>query len=223
MPVRDRLRGAAALAALTLVLAGCGGATGAAQDPERADDGLYGAVLDQPYPVPAISLEDTTGLQQKLSDRLEKPLTLVFFGYTNCPDICVAVMSDLASTMARLSEKQAAQVQVWFVTTDPARDDVATMRTYLDRFDKSFLGLTGSLKDVVDAGKSFHLAIEKGKKLPTGGYEVTHSTPVLGIVPTPGSTGGSVRVVWTEGTSAAKMAADIEDALADPDLLEPSP
>jgi protein SCO1/2 len=204
------------------VLSACGGPTTAADDPERADDGLYGAVLDEPYPVPAISLEDTTGLRQKLSDRLDKPLTLVFFGYTNCPDICIAVMSDLASAMARLTEEQAAKVQVWFVTTDPARDDLETMRTYLARFDKSFLGLTGSLEDVVAAGSAFHLAIEKGKKLPTGGYEVTHSTPVLGIVPAPGSAGGSVRVVWTEGTSAAKMAADIEDALADPDLLEPA-
>jgi protein SCO1/2 len=96
------------------------------------------------------------------------------------------------------------------------------LREYLDRFDPSFEGLTGSLRDVVKAGDAFHVAVEKGRKLPTGGYEVTHSTPVLGVVPGSGSQGGSVRVVWTEGTSAAKMAADVEDALADPDLLEPA-
>ena len=218
----DLLRRAAATAALALVLplAACGGSTGAADDPARADDGLYGAVLDQPYPVPAVPLEDTARRTEPLAERFDKPLTLVFFGYTNCPDICLAVMSDLASTRARLSEKQAEQVQVLLVTTDPRRDDPATLRTYLDRFDRSFEGLTGPLKDVVAAGDAFHVAIEKGRKLPTGGYEVTHSTPVLGVVPGDGAP--SVRIVWTEGTSAAKMAADVKDALADPDLLEPA-
>ena len=220
MPEVLRRAAAAAALALVLPLAACSGSTGAAQDPQRADDGLYGAVLDQPYTVPAVPLEDTEGRTEPFTKRFDKPLTLVFFGYTSCPDICIAVMSDLASTMTRLSPEQAADVQVLFVTTDPARDDAATLRTYLDRFDKSFEGLTGPLPDVVRAGRALHLAIEKGKKLPTGGYEVTHSTPVLGVVPT--DQGASVRVVWTEGTSAAKMAADVKDALADPDLLEPA-
>jgi protein SCO1/2 len=222
--VPDLLRRAAATAALALVLplAGCGGSTGAAEDPARADDGLYGAVLDQPYPVPAVALVDTSGVTPRQPDPREKPLTLVFFGYTHCPDICVAVMSDLASTVARLSEADAAKVQVWFVTTDPARDDPATLRTYLDRFDPAFRGLTGSLADVKAVGKAFHLAVERGPRLPSGGYEVTHSTPVLGIVPGRSGRGPSVRIVWTEGTSAAKMAADVTDALADPDLLEPA-
>jgi prolipoprotein diacylglyceryl transferase len=201
----------------SLVLAGCGGAGADPADPDRADDGFYGAVLDQPYRVPDVRLEDTTGLDQALPSRLDKPLTLVFFGYTNCPDICIAVMSDLASAMARLSKADAAKVQVWFVTTDPARDTVPVMRTYLARFDKSFIGLTGTMPEIKQAGNAFHLAIEKGKRLPSGGYEVTHSTPVLGIVPNAGSdSGGDVRIVWTEGTSAAKFATDIHDALATP-------
>ena len=222
--MREPLRRAAATAVLALVLplAACGGGAPAAEDPARADDGLYGAVLDQPYRVPAVRLEDTEGRTRLIADQLDKPLTLVFFGYTNCPDICIAVMSDLASTVARLGKADAAKVKVLFVTTDPARDDARTIRTYLDRFDPSFEGLTGPMKDVVAAGDAFHLAIEKGKRLPTGGYEVTHSTPVLGIVPAGSGEPASVRVVWTEGTSAAKMAADVEDALADPDLLEPA-
>ncbi|GAA1942221.1 SCO family protein [Nocardioides marmoribigeumensis] len=222
MPERLRRAAGAAVLALVLPLAACGGSSGAADDPARADDGLYGAVLDQPYTVPSIPLEDTAGRTEPLSARFDKPLTLVFFGYTHCPDICIAVMSDLASTMARLSEKQAQQVRVLFVTTDPARDDTATLRAYLDRFDPSFEGLTGPLPDLVRAGDAFHVAIETGKRLPTGGYEVTHSTPVLGVVPGSSGDRASVRVVWTEGTSAAKLAADVQDALADPDLLEPA-
>lgn len=212
-------RGALALAAagLVLPLAACGAGTDAATDPERADDGLYGAVLDQPYDVPAVPLEDTSGAEEAVDARLETPLTLVFFGYTNCPDICLAVMADLASAVNRLDEAEAEQVRVWFVTTDPARDDRATLRRYLDRFDPAFEGLTGPLRRILDLGTALHVAVEKGERLPTGGYEVTHSTPVLGVVPD-----GTVRVVWTEGTSAAKIAADVRAALADPDLLEPA-
>ena len=60
-----------------------------------------------------------------------------------------------------------------------------------------------------------HVPIEKGRRLPTGGYEVDHGTPVLGLTP-----GGVARVVWTEGTSAAKLAADLRALLADPDLMQ---
>ncbi len=134
----------------------------------------------------------------------------MFFGYSQCPDICQTVMADLASAVARLDDAQAAQVATWFVTTDPARDDPATLRAYLDRFDPSFEGLTGPLPDVVDLAGSVHVPVEKGPKLPSGGYEVTHGTPILGLTPD-----GSVPVLWTEGTSSAKLAEDIETILSD--------
>ena len=217
---------ASLVATAALVLSGCG-ATDAAPDVAATglvtgdNHGYRGAYLDVPYVVPDVTLTDTGGAPYSLATD-PAPLKLVFFGYTNCPDVCQVVMSTLASAVSRLDAAERAEVEVVFVTTDPARDDARTIRTYLDRFDPSFEGLTGPLKDVVDAGRAFHLAIEKGEKLPTGGYEVTHSTPVLGIVSAEGDEPASVRVVWTEGTSAAKMAADVQDALADPDLLKPT-
>jgi protein SCO1/2 len=143
-------------------------------------------------------------------EELDAPLTLVFFGYSKCPDICQVVMADLASAVARLDDGQAAQVATWFVTTDPARDDPATLDAYLDRFDPSFEGLTGPLPDVVDLAASVHVPVEEGPKLPTGGYEVTHGTPILGVTPD-----GTVPVLWTEGTSAAKLAEDLDTILTD--------
>ncbi len=91
-----------------------------------------------------------------------------------------------------------------FVTTDPARDDAATLREYLDRFDPSFVGLTGGLPEIVDVGLDLGVAVDKGERLPGGGYEVTHGTQVIGI-------DGSDRapIVWTHGTSAAQFADDI--------------
>ena len=66
------------------------------------------------------------------------------------------------------------------MTTDPARDTRQALRTYLDRFDPAFIGLTGDLETIIDVGKPLGVAVEQGEKLPSGGYEVTHSTQVIG-------------------------------------------
>jgi protein SCO1/2 len=184
-----------------LVLAGCG---------EDASAGAKwnGAVLDEPYVVPITALTDTEGERYSLATDTDRPLTLVFFGYTRCPDICQTVMSSLASALTRLDERDRERVDVVFVTTDPARDDPQTLRTYLDRFDPSFIGLTGDLDTIVDIGKPLAVAVEQGQRLPSGGYEVTHSTHVSGI-----GSDDRVSIVWTQRTSPADFASDINQLL----------
>jgi protein SCO1/2 len=191
-----------------LVVAGCGGTadgngvvTGVSS---HQSDNMNGAVLETPYSLADATLTDDAGQPFDLHQHLDKPLTLVFFGYSHCPDICPAVMANLASAFARLDAADASKVQVWFVTTDPGRDTPAVLKTYVGRFNPAFEGLTGSIKDIVDVANSVHIAVEKGPKLPGGGYEVTHSTPVLGV-----RKNGSVPILWTEGTSASGLATDI--------------
>ncbi len=202
------------LAVAVLSLTGCGGTadgSGVVSGLTSSDpDGMNGAVLNAPYTWPKATLVDSHGDDFDIRSGLEKPLTLVFFGYSHCPDICQAVMADLASAVARLDETEAQDVAVWFVTTDPARDDPATLRAYLDRFNPGFEGLTGPIDDIKAVADAVHITVEKGKQLPSGGYEVTHSTPVLGVTPN-----GEVPIVWTQGTSAAKIAADIHTILID--------
>ena len=213
-----RTLGALAVAlSLTALLAACGadaeeGSGGAVVEglTTSDDDGMNGAVLDDPYTWGSAELTDTAGESFDTRDELEKPLTLVFFGYTNCPDICQAVMADVTSALARLDADQAEQVAMWFVTTDPARDDSATLREYLDRFDPSFEGLTGDLDVITTLAKQVYVAVEEGRKLPTGGYEVNHGTPILAVRPD-----GTVPIIWTEGTSASKLADDIAVLLTD--------
>jgi protein SCO1 len=192
---------AALIAAAVLVLSGCG-------DDSSAQSGFHGAVLDEQYVVPRTALTDTEGEPYSLADDTDQPLTLVFFGYTRCPDICQVVMSSLASAMTRLDEQDRERVDVAFVTTDPARDDAHTLRTYLDRFDPSFIGLTGDLDTIIDVGKPLAVAVEHGERLPSGGYEVTHSTHVTAI-----NAHDRVPIVWTQGTSAAQFADDIHRLL----------
>ena len=212
-----RWTGALSAALATALLAGCGAGADTTEegtDPRLLDDGLHGSVLDQGWQVPATTLTDTAGDEVDLAAAADKPLTLVFFGYTHCPDICLAVMADVTSALNRLEPEEAEQVDVWFVTTDPARDDGPVIREWLDRFDPGFRGFTGPLERIVRLGDSLHVPVEKGERLPTGGYEVVHGTPVLGVVP-----GGETRLVWTEGTSAAKLAADIRAVLEDPGVV----
>ncbi len=172
------------------------------------DDGLNGAVLPEPYAVPDTALTATDGSTYSLASDSERPLTLVFFGYTKCPDICHLVMADIASALVRLDDAERAQVDMQFVTTDPARDDESTIRAYLDRFDPSFGGLTGDLADIVALGEELGVPVAAGKKLPSGGYEVDHGTQVLGLLPD-----GTVPVLWTQGTAPELMAEDIRSIL----------
>ena len=160
--------------------------------------------------MPATPLTDTDGAPYSLSDSTDKRLTLVFFGYTNCPDICQVVMQTLASAMTRLDDADREQVDVVFVTTDPARDDENALRDYLDRFDPTFVGLTGPLPTIIDVGRALAVAVEHGEKLPSGGYDVTHGTSVLGI-----DGNDEVPIVWTQGTSATQFASDVHQLLDD--------
>ena len=207
-----------AVAPLVLVLAGllagCGGQASSTPQAPVADvriddpDGLNGAVLPTPYDAATVTLRDTEGAAYDLATDPRKPLTLVFFGYTHCPDICQVVMADIASALVRLDPARRAKVGMVFVTTDPARDSGPVLRTYLDRFDPEFQGLTGPLPAVVRAGAAFDVLIEKGKRLPSGGYDVGHGTQVLGLLPD-----ATAPYVWTEGTSPTDLAADITTIL----------
>jgi protein SCO1 len=206
------------LLAVAAPLAACGSGTPASPASQvvvHDDDGLNGAVLTDPYQVPPVSLTATDGAAYSLAEDADRPLTLVFFGYTHCPDICQVVMADIASALTRLDDTHRRQVGMQFVTTDPARDDEATLRTYLDRFDPAFGGLTGPLPDIVDLGEALGVPIAKGQRMPSGGYEVDHGTQVLGLLPD-----GTAPVVWTHGTPPDQIAEDIREILADgvPDL-----
>jgi protein SCO1/2 len=195
---------AALLTAPLLLLTGCGGGA------ESANGKLHGTRLDPPFTVPSTPLTDTDGQPYSLTKDTDKPLTLVFFGYTHCPDICQTVMSDLGSAMTRLDEEDRDRVDVVFVTTDPARDTQAALKQYLGHFDPGFIGLTGELGTIVDIAKPLGVGITEGEKLPTGGYDVTHGTTITAI-----DADDQGSIYWSETTSSADFAADIHTLLND--------
>ncbi|WP_238343109.1 SCO family protein [Nocardioides cynanchi] len=167
-----------------------------------------GAELHTPYHVPGTRLTDTSGATTSLTSS-GKRLTLIFFGYTHCPDECPTTMATLASAVNQLDDADRAAVRVVFVTTDPARDTGPVIRAWLDRFDPQFTGLTGPLPRILKVARQVGVPVEKGNRLPSGGYDMTHGTQVLGM-----DGKHTVPVVWTLGTTAPEFAHDIHQLLS---------
>ncbi len=180
--------------ALLLLLVGAFFLAGCARS---SADTFSGAVLHVPYHVPATTLTDTGGHPFSLATSTDKRLTLVFFGYTHCPDECPTTMATLASAMHQLDPSDRDDVQVVFVTTDPTRDTGPVVRHWLDRFDPTFTGLTGSMATIKQIAARVGVPVENGRRLPSGGYDPTHGTQVLAV-----DRSNVVPVVWTHGATA---------------------
>ncbi len=174
-PVRGRL--AALLLAAGLALTACGSDDGeqaaAAEGGDHASgdhtsgdhsdgpvatlggpgDDYAGIDLRDPYQRPSFTLTDSTGAEYDFASVTAGRPTLLFFGYTNCPDVCPTTMADVALALRDVDPALAEQVQVVFVTTDPGSDTPPVLGEYLDRFDADlptqFVGLTGP-QDVIE-------------------------------------------------------------------------
>lgn len=94
-----------------------------------------GGLVTPPLTKPAFTLNDTSGVAFDFRDRTEGRVTLLFFGYTNCPDQCPMHMANIGAALKNLPADIADQVKLVFVTTDPARDTPAKLRRWLDMFE----------------------------------------------------------------------------------------
>jgi protein SCO1 len=187
-----------------LLISGCISAPSGPTGQRNADPAGYsgGSSLPEPYSMPDVSLTDTSGRPYNLATTPSKPATLLFFGYTHCPDVCITVLSDVALALQRLTPADRDQIQFIFVTTDPTRDKEKQIRRYLDRFNPSFVGLTGPLPMIKRAATQVGVDIQGMEKLPSGGYEVGHSAQVIGFSRNSGV------VLWTPGTPIAALKQD---------------
>jgi protein SCO1/2 len=95
-----------------------------------------------PYPAPPLELVDVHGDTVNLASFRGRH-TVVFFGYTNCPDVCPATLLNLSGALDQMSRRDADRLQVVFVTLDPARDTPERLRAWMENFHPSILALTG--------------------------------------------------------------------------------
>ncbi len=193
-------------ALLAVVLAACAGPAANVRPVGSATAHTYGAVeLTEPYTMPPATFTDSEGQPFDLRTGTDKPVVIVFFGYTSCPDICKTTMSDLASALNRVTPETRAKVQVLLITVDPARDTPAVLKSYLARFDPSFIGLTAPLPQTQKVAAAMGVVIDGTTKTPDGGYDVTHSSQVIGF-----DSARKGRLVWTQGTSIGDFKDDFD-------------
>ncbi len=121
----------------------------------------------------SFSLPDSTGKVRQLSDFKGK-VVVMFFGYTQCPDVCPTTMAELETVMQKLGAASD-QVQVIFVSLDPERDTPALLGQYVPSFDKRFLGLVGDLTQTAQIAKDFKIFYEKVPGKTPQSYSLDHS------------------------------------------------
>ena len=144
------------------------------------DSGYRGGLVNPPLPKPKFTLEDTSRTPFDFSLKTQGYVTLLFFGYAHCPDMCPAEMALIANAFKKIPADVADRFRVVFVTTDPARDNAKTLRTWLDHFDKRFIGLTGSDQAIRSAQIAANIPpAEKSAVRPDGTYDVGHAAFVL--------------------------------------------
>jgi protein SCO1/2 len=196
-----------------LALTGCGSGGAAAKQGEPLFARYQGALLSKPLTMPTTAFRATDGSTFDLSTRDRGSLRLIFFGYTHCPDTCPTTMSDIAAALRKVPADVKAATKVLFVTTDPRRDTPAAMREWLGRFDKSFLGLTGTDAQVAAAARALGVPLLPEEKNSSGGYDIPHGAQVIAVTPD-----DKAHLIWLGGTQVRQYRSDIERLLADPDF-----
>jgi protein SCO1/2 len=192
------------------VLAGCSSTPSSstaltAQGLTRAADGWYGMPLAIDRSLPAATLSTTSGRPFRLDEELLGTPTLLFFGYSSCPDICPIHLAAIASAMEQTRTRYD-QVQVVFVSVDPERDTPERIEEFLGYFSPRMIGLHADLDVVIDVLAQLDLPgpIVEGPDPRGEGDLIGHPAQVIGF----DAEGRALRV-WPFGTRRADWVADI--------------
>jgi protein SCO1 len=139
--------------------------------------GFRGTSYAEPYPAaPQIVLKRADGDVFRLSDQKGK-LTLLFFGYTSCPDVCPTTLAELKQVLDGMGA-EAESVQVVFVSVDPERDTAQKIEEYVDHFNPSFIGLSGTAEELQPIWDEYGVYREVVPSVSALGYSVNHTARV---------------------------------------------
>jgi protein SCO1 len=201
---RQFMAGAAVL--LAVGMAGCDklGSPTAASAPEGRFQAVDVTGADYGK---SLSLTDQNGVARTLADFRGK-VTVVFFGYTQCPDVCPTTMAELAQVKKALGA-EGERVQGVFVTVDPDRDTPEVLKAYMASFDPSFVALRGNAEQTAAAAKEFKVFFAKVPGTTEGSYTVDHTA---GSYVLDGE--GKIRLFVRYGSGAPALTADLKALLA---------
>ena len=187
MRKKQTIVAAALLAAATLTLSACGSSDDSNSPVAVVSEDTSqkaATVLDKPFEKPDLVLTDTQGKKYDFRKETAGRPTLIYFGYTHCPDICPLTMNNLAVAKKQLPKAEQDKLRVVFVTTDPQRDTPAELGKWLKGIDPQFVGLSGDFATIQAGARTLGISIEpthKDKK--TGKTVSVHGTQVIAFSP----------------------------------------
>jgi len=171
---------------------------------------LHSGVFEPPRAAPDFSLKGSDGTDLRLSRYRGKVIALAF-GYTHCPGVCPATLGYLAQVRKKLGAA-AGEFQVLYVTVDPERDDVATMKAFLSSFDPTFVGGTGTARQLADVRKAYGISVSDKiyvETMPKSSYFLDHSAFIYLI-----DRQGTLRAMAPFGESSEDIEHDVKALLA---------
>src|SRR5260221_11746462 len=185
---------------LAIVMVGCASTAAVVNEGAATVLPSGGIVIDPPHTIADATLTDQSGKPMHLTD-LRGRVSIVFFGYTNCPDVCPITVSDWTRVKKSLGP-DADKAAFVFLSVDPARDTPAKLATYLGAFDTSFIGLTTDLATVKKIGQDFGAIFTP----PDAGGGVGQSPPAYLI-----DSNFQIRVKYPVSTKPPAIAPEIPD------------
>jgi protein SCO1/2 len=177
---------AALLAAATLTLSACGSGDDSNSPVAVVSEDTAqkpATVLDKPFEKPDLVLTDTKGKKYDFRKETAGRPTLIYFGYTHCPDVCPLTMSNIAVAKKALPKAEQDKLQVVFVTTDPDRDTAPVLGKWLKAQDPDFIGLTGDFATIQGSARTLGISIEPTEKDKNGKLVSMHGTQVIAFSP----------------------------------------
>jgi protein SCO1 len=184
--------------AIFLMLSGC-----SENKPQFKSVDITGADYAQNFNLP-----DQFGKTRTIADFKGKAV-VVFFGFTQCPDVCPTSLAELAEAK-KLLGKEGDKLQGIFVSLDPERDTPPVLKAYMENFDPSFLALRGNLEQTAQTAKQFRIYYQKVDGKTPGSYTMDHSAGSYVLDPQ-----GRIRLFTRYGSGAAALADDIKLLLKD--------
>ncbi len=183
-------------------LAGCDRLAGKGSGPTFRFTDITGAEFAR-----KLELPDADGKPRSLADWKGK-VTVVFFGYTQCPDVCPTTMTELAAIRKSLGS-EGDRVESVFVTIDPERDTPTILKAYVANFGPGFTALRGTPEQTAAAAKEFKVFFAKVQGKSAGSYTMDHSAASFVFDPA-----GRVRLFVPYGSDPKVLATDIRQLLA---------
>ncbi len=139
------------------------------------------------------------------ADQFRGKSTLLFFGFTHCPDVCPTTLARLNAATQRIDEAARDDIQVLFVSVDPRRDDPETLREYTDAFGPQFIGLTGDKAALDELTRRYRVTYGYGEEDSNGNYDVSHSSAVFAF-----NDQGDIRLLIRDSDPMEAVVADLE-------------